>query len=522
MRRSSQSAFANPVLIGAVTVLVVLIAVFLAYNANQGLPFVPTQELKVDIADGSNLVVGNDVREGGFRVGLVSDMKPIRLPSGLVGAQLTLQLSKSHANVPVDSRVTIDQLSVLGLKYVNIVQGRSHQYFQQGATLPLQHTTVPVQLDDVLSTFNPPTRKAMQQSLVGYGDALAGRGGDLNDTIAALPRLLTNLTPVARYLSDPSTELTRFIGALNSFMGAVAPVSKTNVQLFANLATTFDALAGNAQRASNLEQTISEAPSTLSVGTDSLKAQQPFLVDFTTVGKALQPATSALVGSLPQINPAIEQGTRVLGRTPPLDRELQQVMVALQNLAQAPGTNIAINALTSTVTTLNPMIRYLGPYQTVCDDWNYWWTFLADDVSAVTNYGFAQRALIDLGGLPLAGNSVGHQGATAPADSATAASEQPGASNAPGNLLGGIEAAHGQAYGAAIDNQGNADCETGQRGYVMKLNHFDPQGRNLATDPHTPGDQGPTFMGRARVPAGETYSRNPATGSQLASNPANP
>ena len=57
-RRRQQSALANPVLIGAVTVLVILIAVFLAYNANNGLPFVPTRELKVDIASGSDLVPG--------------------------------------------------------------------------------------------------------------------------------------------------------------------------------------------------------------------------------------------------------------------------------------------------------------------------------------------------------------------------------------------------------------------------------------------------------------------------------
>ena len=48
-----------------------------------------------------------------------------------------------------------------------------------------------------------------------------------------------------------------------------------------------------------------------------------------------------------------------------------------------------------------------------------------------------------------------------------------------------------------------------------KLNSFDPEGRNLAVDPHTPGDQGPTFHGRSRVPAGETFSRNPQTGPQL-------
>ena len=52
------------------TVLVIMVAVFLAYNANNGLPFVPTKQLKVDIASGSDLVIGNEVREGGFRVGL--------------------------------------------------------------------------------------------------------------------------------------------------------------------------------------------------------------------------------------------------------------------------------------------------------------------------------------------------------------------------------------------------------------------------------------------------------------------
>ena len=88
--------------------------------------------------------------------------------------------------------------------------------------------------------------------------------------------------------------------------------------------------------------------------------------------------------------------------------------------------------------------------------------------------------------------------------------------------LGGNQYLHGEVYGAAVDNQGNADCETGQRGYPLKLNYYDPQGRNLDTDSHTPGNQGPTFAGRAHVPAGETFTRAPQTGPQLPSNPVNP
>src|SRR5207249_4511213 len=78
-RRGSASIVANPVLVGAVTTLVVIVAVFLSYNANNGLPFVPTRSVFVELKNGSELVKGNDVREGGFRVGVVEEMVPARM-----------------------------------------------------------------------------------------------------------------------------------------------------------------------------------------------------------------------------------------------------------------------------------------------------------------------------------------------------------------------------------------------------------------------------------------------------------
>jgi ABC-type transporter Mla subunit MlaD len=507
MKRKQQSAFANPVLIGAVTVLVTLVGVFLAYNANQGLPFVPTRELKVDIANGSELVAGNDVREGGYLVGLVSDLKPVRLVSGQTGAQLTLKLDKAYGNVPIDSTISIQPRSVLGLKYLDLHKGISTHYFADGATMPESQTNVPVQFDDVFKMFDAKTRGSIQTDLVGYGDTLASRGSALNDTIASLPSLFAHLEPVARYLSDPSTELTRFFTGLNSFMGAVAPVAQVNAQLFGKMATTFGAIDRNP---ADLKATIAESPSTEQVSTQSLIAQQPLLVDLTTFGQNMTPATQSLDAALPILNPALAQGTQVLGRTPALNQRLQQTMNALQTLAQAPGTNVAFNGLLDTVQTLGPMIRYLGPYQTVCDDWNYWWTYLSEHLSEATAFGFAQRALLNSANSTQP-NNVGSQGANAPVNG--------GGSDSP---LGGNEYLHVQTYGAAIDNAGNADCETGQRGYPLKLNHLDPYGRNFGTDSHTPGDQGPTWAGRSRVPVGETFSRSAQTGGQLPNIPSNP
>ncbi len=510
-RTRQQPVFANPVLVGAVTVLFVLVAVFLAYNANTGLPFVPTRQLKVDIANGAQLVPGNDVDEGGLRIGLVSDMHPVELPNGQVGAQLTLQLNRSDGQIPVDSTATIRPRSVLGLKYLDILRGTSPKMFSDGGTMSISHTTVPVQFDDINTMFDSRTRPAVQRNLAGYGDALAARGSSLNDTIASLPALFGHLQPVAHYLADPRTQLTRFFVALNGFMSTVSPVAQVNAQLFRDQATTFEAIS---RSPSDLQATIRESPPTLDVSTASLKAQQPFLSDLTTFAGYMQPATVALRQVLPNVNPALAAGIKVLPRTPSMNHKLEGVLSSLRSLANDPGTNIALNGLISTVGTLNPMIRYLGPYVTVCNNWNYFWAELADLVSEQTSFGMAQRALIMFGNHQA--NSVANQGATDKANG-----YQPGDPPDAG-YPGDAEYNHGPAYSAAIDKQGNADCEIGQYGYPAKLNHLDPHGRSLETDAHVPGDQGSTFTGLSRVPPGETFTRNPDTGPQLPYIPQNP
>ena len=46
MRRRGVGALAaSPTMVGAITTLIVILAVFLAYNANNGLPFVPTYRI---------------------------------------------------------------------------------------------------------------------------------------------------------------------------------------------------------------------------------------------------------------------------------------------------------------------------------------------------------------------------------------------------------------------------------------------------------------------------------------------
>ena len=126
MRRGGlYSIGSSPVIVGALTVLITIIAVFLAYNATNGLPFVPTYRISVLVPDAAELVPNNEVRIGGIRVGLVKSITPVHLDDGRVVAKLDLVLNQDVDPLPVDSKVLIRNRSALGLKYLEITPGHS-------------------------------------------------------------------------------------------------------------------------------------------------------------------------------------------------------------------------------------------------------------------------------------------------------------------------------------------------------------------------------------------------------------
>jgi virulence factor Mce-like protein len=508
LRPGTASIVANPVLVGAVTALVTVVAVFLAYNANNGLPFVPTREVYVDAPSGANLVKVNDVREGGYRIGLVSAITPVTLPDGRTVARLKLKLDKKVGKIPADTQITIRPRSALGLKYIQFQRGRARRYLQDGDTIPLDQTTVPVQFDDVFKMFDAATRRAARTNLETFGNAFTARGSSLNDTIQTLPPLFRFLAPVAANLADPRTQIGRFFRELGDFTRIVAPVSAVNARLFTDLATTFEAVSRDPRA---LQDTISKSPSTEDEGIRSFRVQRPFLRHLAEFSADLKGATHELRGALPIVNPALEQATPVLRRSVGLNRRSREVFVALRDLVQAPGTNAALTGLGATVGIVNPLVRFLGPYQTVCNYWNYFWDFLGEHISEADVTGTAQRANFNTAANQK--NSLGDIGAVEPANGHQNPAEQ---ALSDGNAVANL---HDQHNWAAIGTDGSADCEHGQSGYPMGrlaglLPRADSTGAPLrvVVDPHTPGDQGPTYAGRPRVPPGETFTREPENG----------
>ena len=520
-RRATVLVLDNPVLVGAVTVLVTVVAVFLAYNANNGLPFVPTRKLQIDLPNGDALFRGDFVRVGGTRVGVIRALSTRLLPSGQVVAVAQVQLDRKIGAVPVDSTVTVRPQSALGLKYVELSLGSSPHTIPDGGTLPLDRVRSEVDLDQVINIFDRPTRDSMDSNLQQFGDAFAGRAPDINTTLQELPATLRLLTPVATNLASPSTQLDNFFKQLEVTAGTVAPVAGTFSRLNTTMANTWHALSEDPKA---LQDTIAKSPPTEDIGTKSFGAQLPFLRLTAAWSRDLNAATVQLRGALPTLNSALRVAVPVTQRTVTTNTypKLQDAMTALRDLVIAPTTNAAVRGATATVATLQPQLRFLGPYVTVCNFWNYFWTFAGEHFSEPESTGTQERALLNFG--PQQHNSLSQAGSPAPAngENVMANSEPPG--TAPPGVPQAAEFLHGAANGAAITNTGLADCEPGQRGYVHggKLSDkFGPPNYFIEIDAHWPVGyrHGPTYAHFAnghglglnpdRVPAGETFSRDP-------------
>jgi len=367
MRRNTGTAglTASPVLVGAVTLLVALVAVFLSYNANAGLPFVPTYDLKAELPNAANLVKGNEVRIGGSRVGVVKAITPVPDENGDPSARLDLQLNPDLDPLPVDSTLIVRSKSALGLKYVELTPGKAGAGYRAGSTVPIeQFTPPPVEIDEVLNMFDARTRRGAQRSLNGFGTGLAGRGQDLNTLIRDVRPLLENLEPVAANLADQQTQLARFFGELGDAAAEVAPVAETQAALFGNLATTFRALADVSPF---LQEFISEGPPTLDTGIEEFPRQRPFLRNSAAFFRELRPGVRTLPASAPLLADAFEFGADTLPRTPDLNRRLASVFDSLAEFADEPLVPQAIRRLGLTMRSLRPTLAFLTPVQARCN-----------------------------------------------------------------------------------------------------------------------------------------------------------
>ena len=473
-RRRAGVIASSPVLVGAITTLIVILAVFLAYNANNGLPFVPTYRLSAQVPNANTLVKGNDVRIGGVRVGIIEKIEPVQDPeTGAVRAKVDMKLDKTAEPLPTDSSVVVRSRSALGLKYLEITKGTSSDGYEEGSTLPLRAAhPEPVEIDEFFNIWDPATRAGARGNLTAFGNALAGRGPDLNVALGELRPLVERLVPVARNLASPKTGVGRFFRALADSAAEVAPVAETQAQMFVSLESTFGAFAEVARPF--IQESISEAPPTFDTLIRTAPRIRTFLGHSATLFADLRPGIKALSESSPTVAAAFETGAEVLPDAPAMNAQLAPTARTLEAFAQNAGVQGGIRYSTQFFDFLNPVLKFVAPAQTVC---NYA-TLLARNAQnhlsvSPDGIGTAQRFIV-----MSAGNAEPFTGINAP-NSENGPSASPASSAASSNEFNNF--LHANPYPNTASPGQPRECEAGNEPFPLP-------NRTVIGNP--PGNQG--------------------------------
>ena len=375
--RQPSSLAGSPILIGAVTVLITVVAVILSYNANQGLPFVPTYHVKAEVPDASGLVEGNEVRIGGKRVGVVDGIAG-HVGSHAAYAELRLKLDQTVKPLRADSQVTVRPRSPLGLKYLELVPGRRGRPIREGGRLSLAQARRTVELDEVINAFNTQTREALSRGLDQLGPGLASRGADFNQALASSPELLLHLEHVAAVLADPRTGLRTTIRALDTVTSALATVSPQLGSLVTAADRTAAALDSVRPR---LAAILDELPGTELTAISALAVARPVLHDARGLVHDLRPGIGVLPVAAARLHAALQRGIPVLGHASPLYDRVGAALDALSSLASDRLVRSAARRLSVALNSALPLVRFIAPAQTRC---NYLGVYLRNLASALS------------------------------------------------------------------------------------------------------------------------------------------
>lgn len=354
----------SPALIGAIAVLLVVIMSFLAYNANRGLPWVPSQRLYVEVKNAANIVPGNEVRVGGTRIGIVEAEEPKRYDDGRITAFLTLKLDQGTEKIPDDTTVLIRARSLLGLKYVQLTPGDSKTTFDWGDTIPLaQATPDPVEIDQLLNTFDDPTALGIEQSVTAFGNALVGRGSVIGQLIDDAGPLSDNIVPVAKVLADEENGIVPFLTALSRFTGELAAAGDATGGLFRGLDRTTAAIAA---ADSSLDETLAVAPDALQSTASSLAATRAAIDPHIAFARELRPSINNLADGANDLAAASTAGIKGLAGVPQFVRDFDVVLDQLDRIGNSSVVARGLDGVTQLSRSGQPLFESLSRAQTVC------------------------------------------------------------------------------------------------------------------------------------------------------------
>jgi phospholipid/cholesterol/gamma-HCH transport system substrate-binding protein len=332
---------------GAFALAAVCVAIFFWTSFGGPTPLNPEGYTFVaSFPQAANLYPNASVRIAGVPVGKVLSTSPAGQRTKAV-----IQLDDRYAPIPRDVHAILRNKTLLGETYIELTPGNPDApKLADGARLPSSQVGDTQRLDQVLATFDPPTRKALRRFVTELADATRGRGADLNAALGNAPGAVDGLATVA--------------GILDRQRGSVHQLVSSSAQVLEGLGT----------RRAELQQLVTAGNQVLATTaarnralTETVKALPGFLGDVRTAlvayrrtGAAVGPALRRLRRLAPGLRSSLLATSELTPHLAQLFRDLPAVMRAARS--GLPASTRALRASKPLVDQLYPAGRNIEPF----------------------------------------------------------------------------------------------------------------------------------------------------------------
>jgi virulence factor Mce-like protein len=319
------------------------------------IPLKPTgYQVRIAFDEATQLASQSDVTVAGVPVGKVEKVEP--RPGATMA---TINIDRKYAPLRRDTRATLRDKTLLGQTYVELTLGdKASTTIPERGLLDTRNVQETTQLDEVLSTLDPFTRKAYRTWQQGVAEAVTDRGDELNDAIGNLPEFVDAGGDLFAVLDGQKQALGALVRNSGVVFGALSEREDQLEALVRNSDTVFTAIQ---RQREDFAETWNILPTFLNESRATYSRLERFAVDTRPLVRDLEPAMRDLRPTLVALRDLSPDLRRLFVNLDPLIDATRVSLPAQSEIFQ--GLRPLLGALEPWLGEVNPTLAWIAEHQ---------------------------------------------------------------------------------------------------------------------------------------------------------------
>jgi len=333
------------------------IVLFLWLSFGGSIPLRPEgYRVKVAFPEATQLAQSAEVRISGVKVGRVISVEPNE-QTGLTDTEI--EIDSRYAPIPADTRAILRQKTLLGETYVEISPGQPDSpKLADGGALAQGQVAKTVELDEILRTFDPETRRQFSVWLDQQGVAVGDNAAAINDTLGLLTPFAEQTDEVLRVLNHQSAETRSLVRNTGEVFAALTERQGQLRDLIVNSNRVWETTA---RRDSELADTFRVLPTFLRESRTTTRRLTEFAKDANPLIDQLRPAARQLSPTLIYLNELSPNLRGLFKDLGPLVRVSRTGLPATEQVLT--NTQPLLRRVDPFLRQFTPIVDYLGLYK---------------------------------------------------------------------------------------------------------------------------------------------------------------